>query len=202
MTFFETITGGTPIEVYGGLAACDAYLLASPSSGAATYRGLPTDDRKRALIGATRYLDAKRWLGTANGSGGTTLDFPRDGLVDENGDPASDAYQLDLVSRAAFELAALVAEDPSVLAEADQGSNIKSMGAGSAKLEFFAPTSTATGTATKLPIVVDELIGMWLAGVGAGASVAAGVGLGGVATGTKSDSYFDDCDGYKRSEAF
>lgn len=200
MTFTVTITGGSPIEVYGGLDACDAYLLASPSTGAAAYRALSAggDDRKRLLVGATRYIDARRWRGTRNGADGTALSFPRDGLVDEDGEEASNAYQLDRVARAVFELVALAAEDSSTLAEADQGSNIKSMGAGSARLEFFSPTRTKDGTAKTLPTAVDLLIGQWLAG-----STAAGsASIGGVATGTCGDSHFDDCDSFKRREAF
>lgn len=200
MTLYtETITGGTATEVYGGLTACDAYLLGATGAGAAAYRAFSADDdRKRMLISATRYIDRQRWKGTANAAGGTTLAFPRDGLETVDGDDATDAYQLDLVSRAAFEMAAILAADGEAASNADQSANIKAMGAGSAKLEFFGPTKTSNGTATKLPTALHELIGMWLAGSGSGASVS----IAGIATGTDGESSFDDCDGYRRSEAF
>lgn len=199
MIFFETVTGGTPVEVYGGLAACVGYLNGESSAGAVAFRNLDNDDeRKRRLIGATRFIDRKRWKGTRNGADGTTLAFPRDDLLDVDGTTATNAEQLALVNQAVFELAALGAADPDVFSTADQGENIKSMGAGSAKLEFFSPTSPARGTASVLPTVIHELIGQWLAG----GTAVIGLSVGGVATGTSPDTHFTDCDGYKRSEAF
>lgn len=204
MTLYTvTIAGASaPIEVYGGIVACDDYLLGAIGDGAAAYRALAAGgaDRSRLLVAATRYIDRQRWKGARNGADSTTLAFPRDDLEDLDGTAASNAEQLALVSRAVFELVALLAGDPDIAGQADQGQNIKAMGAGSARLEFFSPTTARAGTATKLPTAVHELIGHWLAGAGsttAGTSAAAGV-----ATGTCGNSYFDNCDGYKRSGAF
>jgi hypothetical protein len=195
MTYAVIFSTTDEVEVYGGLPALDAYLFAASGSGAAAYRALVagSDDRKRLLVEATRYIDRQRWLGTRNAAGGTTLAFPRDDLDDLDGTDASNAEQLALVERAAFEMVAVLAADADAAGNADTGQNIKSMGAGSAKLEFFGPTSTTKGTATKLPTVVHELIGHWLSSGGARTSVA---------TGTCGDSHFEDCDGYRRSGAF
>lgn len=200
MIFTVTFSDASVVEVYGGLPACDAYLFQTPGAAAAAYLALDPDSdaRKRLLVAATRYIDRQRWQGTANGAGGTTLAFPRDGLEDAAGEPATNEYQLALVQEAAFELTALFAVEEDARTNPDQSSNIKRMKAGSAELELFSPTSIARGTATKLPSPAMELIGQWLAGSG-------GVGmvtLGGSSTGTCGESRFDGKHGYKRNEAF
>lgn len=196
MTFTVTVTSGTAREVYGGLVALDAYALDSDGEAAIALRALADDDRKRKLIAATRYLERKRWQGTANGDGGTVLAFPRDGLSALPGEAAAptNAEQLALVEQATFELAMIAAVDESVLSAADTGSNVKSMGAGKARMEFFSPTRPGQG-ATRLPTVADELIGQWLAG-GAGAALVV-VGMPS-STGTDGCSSFDDDDDYER----
>lgn len=201
MTLYTVqVTGAAaPVEVYGGLTACDEHLLYSDSEGAIAYTALSTDARKKKLVDATRYIDRKRWQGTRNAAGGTTLAFPRDGLEDEDGETATDAYQLDLVARAAFELAAVLAVESSVASDPDQGSNVKAMGAGSARIEFFGPTSPRMGTASKLPTVVNELLGQWLAGAG---GISSTITAGGSSTGACDSSIFDGDHGYERSEGF
>lgn len=193
-----TVTGGTAREVYGGLTACEAYLLDKIGDGAAAFRSLLAggDDRKRLLIEATRYIDRQRWQGEANADGGTTLAFPRDALT-ADGVAISNADQLALVEQAVFELVAILAGDPDVIASADQSVNIKSMGAGSARLEFFGPARLKDGSASKLPTVVQDLIGHWLAGAGGGSVI-----IGGIATGTDGEPSFDNCDGYEREDPF
>lgn len=203
MTFTVIFTNGSTAEVYGGLDACDDHLFQSGSSGAAAYNELAvdSDDRKRLLVDATRYIDRRRWKGTRNGAGGTALAFPRDDLTEVEGDPpatASDGYQLARVSQAVFELVALAAEDPSIFAEADAGSNIRRMKAGSAELELFSPTSARTGTASTLPTAVQDLLGLWLLGGGPIVAVSAS----GTSTGTCDTSIFGCTNGFDRGEAF
>lgn len=192
--FTVSIAGVSPDpEVYGGLAAAIAYITSSFGPNYTSWLTLAEDDREKTLVAVTRYLDRQRWQGEANAFDSTTLAFPRDGLTDA----PTNAEQLAAVAKATFELAALAAADPDVLAALDQGQNIKSMGAGSAKLEFFSPTKTANGTATKLPTIVQDLIGQWLAGSGAAAVI-----VGSESTGTRGNSTFDDCDDFERSGSF
>lgn len=165
--FTETIgTDLTPFEVYGGLTACTHYLLASGDDGAVAFRAAAADDQKRALVGATRYIDGFFWSGVATGLAGgtpTTLQFPRSGLTDAYG-AALDATNVpSQVVSAAFEMAAILVVDPTAASNADQGSNVASLGAGPASLSFFRPTSAQLGTASVMPTVVDRLIGRWLA---------------------------------------
>ena len=202
MTLYTEQIAGTSraTEVYLGLTELDNLVYEMSGEGADAYRALDpaSDARKRLLIDATRYIDRQRWQGTRNAAGGTMLAFPRDDLEDEDGEAASNEYQLTRVGEAVARLVAIAALDPDVLTAADQSQNIKSMGAGSAKLEFFGSTSRRAGTATKLPTAVHELIGQWLAGSGG----AVGLSVAGVSTGTESDSFFDECDKNERSEAF
>jgi hypothetical protein len=60
-------------------------------------------------------------------------------------------------------LAALAEDDPDVLTVEDQGSNVRSVAAGSARVELFNATSAARGTAPALPPAVMALIGPYLA---------------------------------------
>lgn len=189
--FTVTVTGGTSREVYGGLTALIAYAAESDGASAAAFRALTApDDQKRKLLAATRYVERKQWQGTANADGGTVLAFPRNDLTDA----PTNAAQLALVEQAVFELAMLGTVDDSVFSTADTGSNVKSMGAGKARMEFFSPTKPGKG-ATLLPTVIDELIGKWLAGGSGTALVVVGMPS---STGTDGCSSFDDDDDYER----
>lgn len=195
--FTVSLTGvSTPVEVYGGTTACDDYVLALIGDNSDAYLAASANNRKRMLVSATRYIDRQRWVGEANALDSTTLKWPRDDIEDEDGVVVSDADQLVLVNQAVFELVALLAGDPDVQAALDSGSNVKSMGAGSAKLEFFSPSSAARGTASKLPTVVDEILGRWLS---QNTSTTATI-IGGISSGTDGEPSFDDCSDYERSE--
>lgn len=189
--------GSQPIEVYGGLAAADAYIDGMIGAGAEAYRALvaDSDDRKRLLIAATRWIDSLSWQGDAAGLSGadaTTLAFPRDAV--SNGDDA--ATQLAKVERAVFELVALAAEDSEVLTVLDSSSNLKTVKAGSAGVEYFAPTSTRKGSATQLPTTVQRLIGAYLA-----TATASYPGAPSGESGACS-SNFDSADAYTRTEPY
>lgn len=187
--FTVTTTGGAPVEVYAALASADAYINDMIGSGAVAYRALVTaadaDSRKRLLIAATRLIDRKRWRGTANGFGGTTLAFPRDGLS------VSNEAQLALVSRAVFELMAIL-----VLDSTTSGStrNVKREKTRSIEREYFQ----IAGADEELPEVLLDLLGQWLVGDGE-LSAANTVGAPS-STGTCGNSSFDKRDTLKRRE--
>lgn len=107
---------------------------------------------------------------TTDGSGtGCTLtltfaaqvsDFPRTGLVDCDGDAVGEtAYPKD-IKEAQYNLAFEMSQDPESAASAGQGSNVKSVGAGSAKVEFFRPESNTI----RFPVQVQSLLKCYLAG--------------------------------------
>lgn len=184
--FTVTLDGdAVPFEVYGGLPACVHYLRPASDDSAIAFKALSSDDQGSRLIDATRYIDEMMWQGAATGLVGvdpTTLQWPRSGLTDQYGNPLDSTTVPIQVVNAAFEMAAILAGDPSASSNVDQGSNLQSMGAGGASLSFFRPTSAADGTASRLPTVVDRLIGRWLA---SSVSVA-----GGFISGTNAHSNF------------
>lgn len=198
MTFHVTVAGGVATEVYGGLPACDAYLLNKIGAGAKKYRSLTAngDDRKRLLIEATNFLERLSWPGAATtpAVGATVLAWPRTGVtvngvaVDPNTVPAA-------IEKAAFELVAIFAIDNDAPAAADQGSNIKTLDADGTKIEFFRSTSARDGTAAVLPHVVQQLLGPYLDG---GSTIV----VLGSSSGTCAESQFDDCDTLSRSRPF
>lgn len=173
-----TITGVAPDpEIYGTLAAATAYIGASFGPGATKWRGLVADDQARTLVAATRYLDALELEDAGAAIGHDTV--------------------IAAVLAACAELAMLIAADPAVQAAVDAGSNVKVLDADGARIEFFRGTSAAAGTATRLPPVVQKLLGPYLPGAGSAVSIASGRSYG-----TTADSWFDDCDAGSRSEPF
>jgi hypothetical protein len=203
MAIFHVTIATYQVEVYGGLPACKEYLATSSTPQAIAFTALATDEEKaRRLVDATRFLDAQDWQGapTTPAVDATTLAWPRTGVTLADG-TAVDANTVptDLV-RAAFELAALIAADPSIVGKADQGSNVATLQAGSASISYFQRTDVKDGTATVLPPTLDRLIAKYLNG-GTGASARGGAWL------TSDDdsatsSYFSDCAQYKRAQEF
>lgn len=126
---------------------------------------LSDDDKSRTLTTSTRFIDSFQWQGTATGIVGalpTSLQWPRTGVFVDGVelDPTTVPPQ---VVQACFELAVMIADDPSLTQNADAGSNLRSMGASGANLAFFRPTSAADGSAPRFPPLIDRLIGRFLA---------------------------------------
>lgn len=143
MSELLTLTSGSSGTTYGTLAAAINHIDSQLGDQYTAWLDLSVDDRKRSLIGATKYIDRHVWVDDYD------TFAERDAL---------EAFQL-----ATYELAALAAEDSSILSAVDSGSNIKEVGAGGAFVEYFNPTSTLTGNATKLPPILQALIGQYLA---------------------------------------
>lgn len=190
--FTVAITGiASPIEVYDGLPAVDDYLNAAIGDGATAWRALiaanDADGRKRILVSATRFIDSLGWQGnpTTPPVSSTTLQWPRTGVVIDGGTAVDPNTVPAAIQQGVEELCALIAADPSVLTQADSGSNIQSMGAGPAAMSFFRPTSLSDGNATELPTVLNRLVGRYLA------TAALSSALAGVASGVNSCSNFD-----------
>lgn len=195
MSLFTVQIGSDPaIEVYAGTSYVDQYINAMIGTGAAAYRNLTAggDDRKRLLVAITRWIDSHAWAGVADAFGGTTLQFPRTGLLLSDGvTAATDAYQLTVVSQAVAEMVAIAAADPTALTALDAGNSVQSFSTGQGSMTFFAGTSARSGTATLLPLPVNRLLGQWLAANDTSVQTAASGGSGGVNT----CSDFDPDDG-------
>lgn len=174
-----TITGVSPDpEIYGAnLAAAANYISARFGAKYDAWLGLATPDLKgKTLVSATDFLD-------------------RLGLVDETGTAIGHGTAIEDVIAACFEMAVLINDDPDIVEQIDQASNIKKVFASGAGVEYHAPTSIADGSASKLPHVIQQLLGPYLPA--ADVTVIGGYGSAGD---TKSSA--SDCHDYDRSEPY
>jgi len=170
--FLASITGVTPsVEIYAGLTAAIAFVGSMYDPAATKWLGLAADDQARTLTTATRFLDAQAWSGDPTrlvGASITTLAFPRTGLL-RDGIPVDSTTVPHEIVQGACLLAVAIATKPSVVTVADQGSNLASVNAGGGVgVTYFARTSVALGTATRLPFAVQMLVGRFLAMPGDG----------------------------------
>ncbi len=110
-----TVTiGGNDYTTIADVATADLYLAAS-AAYAELWTALSVDSKGQALVGSTRRFDRLNWL-----------------------DGATPTAEQDVID-ASIILAAQISEDPSVAQGEGTGSNIKTVGAGSAKVVFFRP---------------------------------------------------------------
>jgi hypothetical protein len=144
MSEATTLTSGQSATIYGSFAAASDYAATMFGPTYAAWRALQPDDQKRTLIAASRFFDAQGW---DPATAGTMAD--RDAIA--------------AFPQASYELAVMIADDPTVLQTQDQGTNVRAVGAGSARVEFFNPTSAASGTAPLLPPPIMRLVGRYLA---------------------------------------
>ena len=172
-----TLTGGQQAQIYGTFAAAGDYVATMFGATYTAWLALQPDQQKQTLIAATRYLDAQAWNADTAGSFAV-----RDAI--------------EAFPQAAYELAVLVADDDSIIAAADQSSNVRAVGAGSARVEFFNRTSTRDGSAPVLPATLMRLVGQYLA------STAATSAAGGYAVTGSDCPAFGDCAELKRREPF
>lgn len=167
MAIISTITiGSDTFSVYAltadPVADADSYLAAKIGS---TWSTASTLQKQQALVSAARMMDrAVSW------SGDKTVDaqpreWPRDGAKDGcNGDEAvPDGTTPDAIAHGEFELADALFLDATVQASTGTGSNVKSVKAGSAKVEFFTGTAGTTDE-TRLPTVVNDLVSCFIEG--------------------------------------
>jgi len=146
----ETLTNGATGQIYGTFAEAVSYLGGMFGDQYTAWTGLDTDDeRKQTLIAATRRLNRLSWSDTA------PTFAARDAIVSDD--------SVKLFQVACYELAALAADDPSVLTTADQGTNIEQVDAAGVGVRYFNPQSRRQGNATILPPIVMDLIGDYLA---------------------------------------
>ncbi len=173
-----TVTiGSDTFSIYGARSDADTYINGAFGPAATKWRAISVDDDKdRTLVQAARFLD--------------TL-----GLVDTSGVAIAYTTTEADIHAAQAELAMMLASDPTVLDGVDAGSNIRVLDADGTKIEFFRPTSAAAGTATRLPPIVQRLLGPFLPSTDL-------VVVGGASFGTCQESSFDDCDDGERSDPF
>jgi hypothetical protein len=179
----ETITLSTSETetIHGTFALAKAYIAMMFGDAYDTWRNLAAvgavtaDDRKKqTLAAAVRYLNAQTWL--------------------DDYDTFAERDAVTAFATAQYELAVLIANDPSVVTALDSGSNIRAVSASGASVEYFAPTSPGN-RATKLPPVIQRLLGSYL-------SVSSTVVVAGFAATGDCESQFSDCADTDRDEPY
>lgn len=190
-----TVDGNT-ITIYGDLAGAKAYCAGIIGPSGDAWRALLDNEKSRSLVSARYYLDRQAWQGSRTDPA-QALDWPREDVVYADSTPVpSDSVPVEVID-AEYELAVMLVADASTYTAADSGTNTKMLKAGPLEIEYFKPT---TGRATKLPQVIMDLVGEFLA-----SAVAV---TGGIVSGNTDDdgdpitSSFDDADEYTRNSAF
>jgi hypothetical protein len=171
-----TVTiAAVPYSIYGDLTDATAYIGGAFGAGATKWRSLVTDDKARTLVAAARFM--------------ATLGLEDAGVAIGYGTVLAD------IIGAQAELAMVLALDPTALDGLDAGSNIRKLDADGTSIEFFRPTSAASGTATRFPAAVQRLLAPYLPSTDL-------VVVGGASFGTCQESSFDDCDDGERTDPF
>jgi len=205
-----TLLDGVALGVGGtGYAVGDVLTVSGGTLGEAAQAKVLTVDGSGVVLtidlihaGAYTAAPTSPAVTTGGGGSGATLsfteidqlaDFPRDGLVDCDGDEVdSTTYPTDLKA-GQFELAYALSQDASIEQASGTGSNVKRLKAGSAEIEYFRPESDAQ----RFPTQVQEYLACFLSTV-AGGRLALGFHSGaGVVS--NFENYPDD---YDRTEGF
>ena len=178
---------------YASVAKADAALAVDPVRGA-TWSALDEEAKGIRLVAATNRLDLLRWLGRKTGGASQENEWPRSSLVYPDGTPVPSDTVPRKVERATILLAGSIASTPSQANAGTSGAATKRVKAGSSEVEFFHRRESVTGK----PIqdeTVFELIRQWIEGrdIGTGST-------GPVATGTDSESAFENAGRYGRTK--
>lgn len=179
--------GTITYETYQTVPEVDAFLQAD-AARAPKWAALTADGKARCVVTATRRFNRLEWVGQKTDPE-DELAWPRtgtgvEGVVDD------DIPQAVLDAHATF--AGDLAGDVTVADKPNTGSNVRSVKAGSAQVEFFTPT-----TGSVLPPTILDLIGDLLAG-----SVTAGTLTAPYASDTCGVSEFQTPNRFGRSSGF
>jgi hypothetical protein len=149
----------------------DANDYFSARLGSDAWTDASTANKKRALVSAVRFLDrAVTWSGEQTDTvTPQPLQWPRDGAAC-SGVAVADGTTPDAFANAEFEQALIFLDDATEQSSTGTGSNVKRVKAGSAEVEFFTGTA-GTGSETRLPTVVNDLVGCYIesSGISGGA---------------------------------
>lgn len=145
-------------DVYADADTADDF-LAADFARAAAWTALTADQKSQALVTSTRRLDRLKWLGTISDPGVQPLEFPRDGLVDCDGNDLADGTTPQDLIDASIILAADISVKPALGSDTRTDSNIKRVRADKVEVEFFRAQGGAI-----LSKQLMELLSCFLAG--------------------------------------
>lgn len=183
----STPTTGTSGNSYATIAEADAFLDNLIDAGP-NWLSVDPDSKARALLHATILLDNQCWIG-AKAASANTLEWPRTGVTDADGNEVDDSTVPDQIVNGCIRLAYELSQDPTLATAQNTGSNDKKYVAGSVSIEFFRPGGVlGTAGISRFPFSVMEFIREFLCGNGKKGTPSS--------FGTDHTSQFDDCDTY------
>ncbi len=143
------------VNCYLSRADAEAYL--EDALHAATWNAADGLTKDQSLVTATRMLDRQQWVGDKT-TDIQTLQWPRTGVTDRDGVAVPSDVSPQFIFDATCELAVAILDDLAVQSSADSSTNIRSLEAGSARIEYFVGKS-----GPRFPTIVHELINYYLA---------------------------------------
>lgn len=163
---------------YATLAEADKRMLVDPVRGG-KWDLLDDNKKKSYLLAATNRLDLLLWRGSKTGGAEQDNAWPRTAMEYCDGTPvATDEVPIDVEVATIIQAGSIVL-DPGVSDAGGSGTNIKSVGAGSASVSFFQPK---VGGVIQ-DVTVGSLLRCYLQ-----SSVSGGGSTGPLSSGTGSDS--------------
>ena len=186
-----SLTGNPSVYAIGADAVVDANSYLGARIGSDAWSSASSSDKKKALVSAARFIDrAVSWSGKKTVSS-QPLQWPRDGATCDS-ESVTDGTIPDEFAYAEFEMALILLGDSAAQDSTGTGSNIKSVKAGSARVEFFS-SSVGSSSDTRLPTTVNDLVGCYIDG---------SVSFGSSSSGTSETSSFDCDDDYNRTRGY
>ena len=186
----STPTTGASGNSYATVATANTYLDDSIRAGL-SWKAVDNDTKARALITATRLLDKQCFIGSKTETS-QTLEWPRTGATDADGNAVADDTVPTGIINGCIELAYELSQDSELETSKNTGSNDKRYRAGSVEIEYFRPGGVlGTDGITRFPVVVMEWIREYLCGNYGGAPSAFG---------TSDTSQFNSGDSYDLDE--
>lgn len=188
MTITPITIGGVGYVSYASVAEADDRLAIDPVRSAA-WEVAPINTKGAHLVAATKRLDLLTWAGQRAATPDTQPNkWPRTGVTYPDGAVVSNSEVPIEVQDATILLAGSIALDSEQANAGRGGSNIRSVGAGSARVEFFKPVAGGP--------LQDETAFALIRGFLASNTA----GLVGCASGTDGTSQFDE--GYGLTEGY
>lgn len=176
-----------PYDVYAPLDYANLYLQAN--FAASGWFSLTDDQKGAALVSATRLIDRQCWLGDPTGLSGQTLQWPR---TNTGVDGVDDTIIPQGIIDGSVELAFAITDGNDVINNQVPGvQKIRDLAAGSVHISYFRLAEGATAQVARFPLPVQELVGKYLCGAGAGLDALVSSGTDGIST-TEDDLGFDE----------
>jgi hypothetical protein len=139
MSLTSLTIGGLEYVSYATVAEADGRLAVDPLRSP-TWAPKTTDEKSVLLVASTNRLDLLNWAGEKAGGASQKNAWPRTGVTYPDGTPVpSDAVPYEVETACSLLAGSIAMDAKKSGAGSSGGSNVKAVGAGSARVEFFMP---------------------------------------------------------------